>query len=346
MAIKKTLEDTLPLPNAGGRIPQLGFGVWQSPPEMCMLSCLEALRAGYRHIDTAQIYGNEAEVGDAVRRSGLTREAVFITTKIMFAAETPEDTYARCCASVQKLGRRADYDDEEASDDPAAYVDLFLVHSPLGGSAKRALLWKTLERLHAEGRARAIGVSNFGIGQIESMRTYAAPGLWPPAVNQIELHPWSQQREIVAYCVKQGIVVEAYCPLVRGHKTSDPTLAALAKKHSSNGQDDSRIVTPSHILLRYALQRGWVPLPKSDTPARIRANADLYHFELDAEDMKTLDELDQGAAGSILIAVRNGDNADNENPFGGGRGQGRGRGRGGSGRGGFGGRGGWGGRGG
>lgn len=148
--------------------------------------------------------------------------------------------------------------------------------------------------MHEEGKARSIGVSNFGVGHIEEMKQYAK--IWPPHVNQIELHPWCQQRTIVDYCQKHGIIVEAYCPLVRNQKASDPTLNKIAEKYQK---------TTAQILVRYCLQKNWVPLPKSDTPSRIVANADVYGFELEKSDMETLDGLDQGSRGAIVQAVTN-----------------------------------------
>lgn len=189
-----------------------------------------------------------------------------------------------CVESVAKLD----------SSGPDGYVDLFLVHSPNRGPDARKEMWLALERLHADGRARAIGVSNFGIGHIERLRDFAS--VWPPHVNQLELHPWAQQRDVVAYCQKNGIVVQAYCPIVRNQKAGDPTVAAIADKHQ---------VTPNQILIRYSLQKGWVPLPKSDNPARIKANADVYGFQLDGDDMAALDGLDEGDAGAIVQAADN-----------------------------------------
>ncbi|KAL8706836.1 MAG: hypothetical protein Q9225_007906 [Loekoesia sp. 1 TL-2023] len=222
-------------------------------------------------------------MGEAVRQSGIPRSEVFLTTKILSSGGSPEKTYQKCLESVKNI-------------DPSenGYVDLFLIHSPSSGSAGRKEMWQALERLAEEKRARSIGVSNFGIGHIEEMKKYAK--IWPPQVNQIELHPWCQQREIVDYCSSQKIVVEAYCPLVRNMKAHDETLVSISKKHSK---------TTGQTLIRYCLQKGWVPLPKSDTPSRIEANADVYDFNLDQEDMERLDGLDQGAQGAIVEAVRN-----------------------------------------
>ncbi|KAI6752372.1 hypothetical protein HG530_013741 [Fusarium avenaceum] len=279
--MERSQSDTLPLANSV-EIPQLGFGVYLSPPETCVNSCLTALEAGYRHIDTAQYYGNEAEVGQAVQKSTVDRNDVFLTTKVLEAAGSVDLTYAKCVESIKKL------------DPESGHVDLFLIHSPNPGAAKRKEMWLALERLYEEGKAKSIGVSNFGIKHIEELKQFAK--VWPPHVNQIELHPWNQQREAVEYCEKNNIVVEAYSPLVRNQKADDKTLNSIADKHK---------VTPSKVLIRYCLQKNWVPLPKSDTPDRIRANIDVFEFDLDDKDMKTLDDLDEGAAGAIVQAVDN-----------------------------------------
>jgi diketogulonate reductase-like aldo/keto reductase len=167
------ITDTLPLPKSSERIPRLGFGVYRSPPNQCKQSVRKALDAGYRHIDTAQFYANEAEVGEALRDSGMPREEVFITTKILSPAASIEATYDKLLASVHKISG------------PDGYVDLFLIHSSSSGSAGRKMLWQALEKLHAEGKAKSIGVSNFGVGHIEEMRSYAQ--VFPPHVNQIEV---------------------------------------------------------------------------------------------------------------------------------------------------------------
>ncbi|KAL8848623.1 MAG: hypothetical protein Q9221_006348 [Calogaya cf. arnoldii] len=282
MSPKLSLSSTIPLANSKYSIPRLGFGIYQSPTDVCVKSCLTALRAGYRHIDSAQFYRNESEMGEAVRQSGIPRSEVYLTTKILSAGGSPEKTYQKCLESVKAI------------DPSEGYVDLFLIHSPSPGSAKRKEMWQALEKLVEEKKARSIGVSNFGIGHINEMKDYAK--IWPPQVNQIELHPWNQQREIVEYCRNNNIVIEAYCPLVRNNKAYEENLVAIAKKHDK---------TTGHVLIRYCLQKDWVPLPKSDTPSRIEANADLYGFELDGEDMSTLGGLDQGPRGAIVQAVKN-----------------------------------------
>lgn len=174
MSAQLAITDLLPLPKCSTGIPRLGFGVYQSSPSQCVQSCLHALRAGYRHIDTAQFYANEAEVGRAVRDSGIKRSDVFLTTKILSAAGSVQKSYERCLASVEKIDPGKD-----------GYVDLFLIHSPNCGMEKRKEMWLALERLYDEGKVRSIGVSNFGIGHIEEMKDYAK--VWPPHVNQIEV---------------------------------------------------------------------------------------------------------------------------------------------------------------
>ncbi|KAF2206034.1 aldo-keto reductase [Delitschia confertaspora ATCC 74209] len=281
---KPIISEALPLLNSPHRIPPLGFGVYQSHGSKCVASCLKAFSTGYRLVDTAQYYGNEAQVGHAVRESGLARSDIFITSKILSPGEDVDATYARIEASVRKLDSRKE----------GGYVDLFLIHSPNGGSASRKLMWLALERAKSLGKVHDIGVSNYGIGHIEEMREYATT--WPPVVNQIELHPWCQQRETVAFCTAHNIVIEAYCPLVRNQKAGDATLVGIA---AAKGK------SPGQVLLRWSLQKGWVPLPKSDSPVRIEENADIFSFKLSREEMAALDGLDRGRSGAIVQAVTN-----------------------------------------
>lgn len=178
-ASKRAITDLLTLPN-GVKIPQLGFGVYQSPTDVCVNSCLAALKVGYRHIDTAQIYGNEAEVGEALKQCNIPRSELFISTKILSAAGSVDKSYQKCAESVKKI------------DEKNGYVDAFLVHSPNSGSAKRKEMWLALERLYEEGKTRSIGVSNYGIKHIEEMKQYAK--VWPPHINQIEVSQLTIQR--------------------------------------------------------------------------------------------------------------------------------------------------------
>ncbi|ETN40394.1 uncharacterized protein HMPREF1541_04671 [Cyphellophora europaea CBS 101466] len=268
-------------------MPRLGFGVYRSDPSVCQTSSVSAIRAGYRHIDSAQFYRNEAEVGQAVIESGVPRSEIFSTTKILSAGGSVDASYRKCVESVRKL--------DPGEDGSGGYVDLFLIHSPNSGREGRREMWLALERLWAEGKAKAIGVSNWGIGHIKEMQEYAT-AVWPPHVEQIELHPWCQQRELVAYCEKLGTVVQAYCPIVRNYKANDGTLKGLAAK---NGRSTAQ------VLVRWSLQKGYVPLVKSDNEGRIKENADVFSWELTEEDMNVLDALDEGEAGSIVQVAKN-----------------------------------------
>lgn len=346
-----TINSTLPLQTDPLiTIPILGFGIYQSTQSQCVQSCQTALSLGYRHIDSAQFYGNEAEMGEAVRRSGIPRRDVFLTTKIMSPGGSPEKTYRKCVESVRRVsgtGEGGGAKGNEAGKKEEGYVDLFLIHTASGGSAARKEMWVALERLLAEGKTRAIGVSNYGVGHIEEMKEYAR--VWPPHVNQLEvsklssllfslvsstvlslffpfpplplllrlfinlpnlqLHPWCQQRTITAYCVRNNIVIQAYSPLVRNRKSSSPALVSVAQSHirsSTSSPSSNKPTTPTQVLIRYSLQKGWIPLPKSDNPQRIEENSDVFGWELSAEEMRTLDELDQGDRGAIVQAVRNG----------------------------------------
>ncbi|KAH8663603.1 putative aldo-keto reductase [Tricladium varicosporioides] len=285
MASKLKFTDLLVLPNSSVKIPRIGFGVYLSEPGKCVASCQAALRAGYRHIDTAEYYANEKEVGEAVRKSGLKRSDVFITTKILYPGGSVEKNYERMLDSILKING-----DSNAN----SYVDLFLIHTGNMSSVDRGQIWTAMERLLEEGRIKAIGVSNWGIGKIEELKSFAK--IYPPHVNQIELHPFCQQREVVEFCQKNGIVIEAYCPLIRNQKANDPILKEIAEAHKKK---------TTQILVRYCLQKGWVPLPKSDTPSRIIENTDVYDFELSEKEMATLDGLDQGRKGAIVEAVVN-----------------------------------------
>ena len=277
------ITDTLPLYSSAVKIPKLGFGVYESPPTQCTTSCLNALSAGYRHIDTAQYYMNESEVGEALKQTDVPRSEIFVTTKILAAGGSVQKSYQKCVDSIQKI------------DSENGYVDLFLIHSTSGGKQKRKELWLALEQLHTEGKAKSIGVSNWGTGHIEEMASYANE-VKTPHVNQIELHPWCQQSKIVDYCQRNKIVIEAYSPLVRNYKANDETLLRIAKECGKS---------TTQVLVRWCLQRGFVPLPKSDHPAYIKENADVYDFELSAENMKTLNNLDRSERGAIVQWVDN-----------------------------------------
>ena len=278
-----TIETKLIL-NDGNLIPQLGLGVWQaSAGATCEAAVLAALAAGYRLIDTAAMYGNEESVGAAIRKSGIPRENIFVTTKLWNSDHgNPERALDR---SLRKL--RLDY------------VDLYLIHYPV---RERRLSWRSLEALQAEGKARSIGVSNFTIRHLTEL---LAQTNTVPAVNQVEFHPYLYQRDLLDFCAGKGIVIEAYSPLTKGARLNDPKLVAVAKNYSTaepppapsrsrlpfvnNLFPRSQSKSTPQILIRWALKRGLVVIPKSANRRRIFENADVFDFEITAEDMQLLD---------------------------------------------------------
>ncbi|CAM1505345.1 Fc.00g109820.m01.CDS01 [Cosmosporella sp. VM-42] len=276
---KMSLDDRVLLANTNVSMPRLGFGVYKIKGGRCTQACVDALAAGYRHIDSAQLYRNETQVGDAVRESKLARKDIFLTTKIGIAKGDDEKTYRSALSSVEKLAGEH------------GYVDLFLIHVPGSRKEHRKELWRALERLYAKGRAKSIGVSNFRVQHIKELQEYAT--VWPPHVNQIELHPWCQQRELVEYCKANRITIQAYSPLATGANLDNAKLKIIAGRHGKS---------PAQVLIRYSLQKGWVPLPKSENYHRIVENTKVFDFEIDTDDMKTLDELDQGSAGARFPA--------------------------------------------
>ncbi|KAG1742127.1 NADP-dependent oxidoreductase domain-containing protein [Suillus lakei] len=225
-----------------------------------------------RHVDSAQAYRNETAVGEAVRDSGIDRGELFITTKCISQNHGYQSTLKGVDESLAKFGFE--------------YLDLFLIHDPYSGTERRLATYRALQDARNAGKIRSIGVSNYGIKHLEEI---ADAKYDMPAVNQIELHPFCQQRPIVDYCREHSIVVQAYCPIIRG-KMDHPIIQTIAQNH---GRDAAQ------VLLRWSLQKGFVPLPKSATPERIRSNAQLYDFELEPEEMEQLDGLDRGKEGSI-----------------------------------------------
>jgi len=259
---------TLPL-NTGRRIPQIGLGVWQAARgKQTQQAVLTALRLGYRHIDTAHLYGNEEDVGRAVRASELPREEIFVTTKLWNDDHGYDAAQRAFDRSLARLG--------------LDYVDLYLIHWPVPG--RRRDSWRALEKIFADGRARAIGVSNYMRPHLSELLDHAKT---VPAADQIEITPYLQHRETRAYCKKHGIVVEAYSPLTRGEKLEDPRLVEIAREVER---------TAAQVLLRWSVQSGLVPLPKSVRPARIEENSKLFDFELDKSAMSRLDALEEGLA--------------------------------------------------
>jgi len=251
-------------------MPYLGLGVFQNND--CLPACLAALKHGYIHIDTAQVYRNEADVGKAIRESGVNREDIFVTTKVIHSVPGYQAALAVVEESLAKLG--------------SSYIDLYLVHSPILGKARRLQLYRALLQKKAEGKIRSVGVSNYAPKHIEEIRQ---AGYELPSVNQIELHPFCQQKEIVEYDEKHGIVTSAYCPLVRGN-FNNPVLQEVARRVNKD---------PSQVLIRWSIQRGYVPLPKSSNPERVVSNADIYDFMLSDDDMAKLNGLDRGKGGAV-----------------------------------------------
>ncbi|MGH7192486.1 MAG: aldo/keto reductase [Candidatus Saccharimonadales bacterium] len=244
----------------GHRIPQVGLGTWKLPEEAYMKAFNAAVQAGYRHFDTAQAYGNEELLGEAWHKAGLKREELFITTKI----NVTNFGYGRAKSAFDRSLKNIRTD----------YVDLLLLHFPVPLLRKKS--WQALEEIQADGKARSIGVSNYTIHHLEEMQDYAKVS---PVVNQIELHVFLQQPELVKYCQDHDITLEAYSPLAHGTPMDDTTILRLARKHDR---------TYAQIMLRWCLQKGFVVIPKSATPSRIMENIELFDFELDDKDMAEL----------------------------------------------------------
>lgn len=266
MAGQWTIDSTLPL--AGGvEIPILGLGVYQSRPGEETRAAVEAaLSLGYRHVDTARVYGNERDVGAAIAESGLPRDRIFVTTKLWNSDHGYDAALRACDASLARLG--------------LAQLDLYLVHWPV--AELRRETWRAMERIRAEGKARAIGVSNYTIRHLEDLLAHASE---PPVVNQVEFHPFLYQRDLLEWCRRQGIQLEGYAPLVKGQRLGDPVIGAIARKHRK---------TPAQILVRWSVEHEVVVIPKSVHPERVAENANVFDFRLDAEDLAALDALDEG----------------------------------------------------
>ncbi|MFJ8276917.1 aldo/keto reductase [Streptomyces griseoviridis] len=255
--------------NNGVEMPQLGFGVWQVPDDEAERAVATALESGYRSIDTAAIYGNEEGTGRAIAASGLPREDVFVTTKLWNSDQGYDSTLRAFDTSLAKLGLK--------------YVDLYLIHWPAPDRDSYVDTYKAFERLHADGRVRAIGVSNF---LPEHLKRLLDETSVVPAVNQIELHPQLQQRELRELHAEHGIATEDWSPLGSGKGLLEvPALVAIAQKHER---------TPAQVVVRWHLQVGNIVIPKSVTPSRIKENIDVFDFSLDAEDLAAISALDEG----------------------------------------------------
>jgi 2,5-diketo-D-gluconate reductase A len=257
----------------GATIPQLGFGVFQIPPEDTKEAVLKAFETGYRHIDTAQMYGNEKEVGEAIAESGLAREEIFVTTKLNNNNHRPEDVRSSFDESLQKLG--------------LDHVNLFLIHWPMPGEydGDYVSTWKTMVELRDAGKTTSVGVSNFEPDHLE--RIVEETGQ-VPVINQIEVHPYFANDTARAATAKHGALVEAWSPIAQGDVLGDDTLQAIA--------DDVNRST-AQVALRWHIQRGDIVFPKSVTPKRIESNFALFDFELDEDQMARISQLDRGEDG-------------------------------------------------
>ena len=250
----------------GTEMPMLGLGTYQSPPGNATLEAVTyALKTGYRLVDTAKLYDNEKEVGEAIRKSGVPREEVFVTTKLWNSDHGYDAAMRAFNASLKRL----DLD----------YVDLYLIHWPVPG--KRGDSWKALAKLLNDGLCRSIGVSNYNINHLDEL---LAESDIVPAVNQVEFSPFLYQEELLRFCRRNKIQLEAYAPLTKGYKLADPRLKAVAAKYSR---------TPAQVMIRWGLQHEVVEIPKSVKPERIVENSRVFDFEISEEDMKALNALNE-----------------------------------------------------
>lgn len=272
--------DTFTL-NNGVTIPQLGFGVFQTPPDETRDAVTAALQAGYRHIDTAAAYGNERQVGEAIAASGIDRRDVFVETKIWISDYGYDETLHAFDKSARKLG--------------LDQIDLLILHQALPGEFdKTREAYRALEKLLADGKVRSIGVSNFMVEHLNQLMDTATV---IPAINQIELHPYFQQPEVQAADAERGILTQAWSPIGgitfyrnsgHGNTLEDPTIGAIAKKHAKS---------PAQVMLRWHIQEGRSVIPKSTKPARIAENIDVFDFELSSDELSAIDALDTGHRG-------------------------------------------------
>ena len=259
---------TLPM-NNGVQIPQLGFGVFLVPDTETQAVVRTALKAGYRHLDTAKLYQNEAGVGAAIAESGIPREELFVTTKVWNSEQGFDSAMASFDASMERLGLEV--------------LDLLLIHWPAPGLNRYVDTWRAFEKLYAEGRVRAIGVSNFQVAHLQRLFDETSV---VPAINQIELHPLLPQAELRAFHAEHGILTEAWSPLARGGPVlTDPVIGEIAERVDR---------TPAQVILRWHIELGNVVIPKSVTPARIQENFDIFDFSLTEEDLEAIAGLETG----------------------------------------------------
>ncbi|GIN73899.1 oxidoreductase [Bacillus sp. J14TS2] len=254
--------------NNGLRAPQLGYGVWKVPNEEAENAVTQALEAGYRLVDTAKIYGNEVGVGQALAKSSLSREDIFLTTKVWNADQGYETTLKAMDESLEKLG--------------LDYVDLYLIHWPTPKFDTYVETYKALEKLYKDGRTKAIGVCNFDIEHLQRIMDECDV---VPAVNQVECHPYLQQKELKQFCKEHGIYLESYSPLMNGTKViEDPVIQEIAKQHGK---------TPAQVILRWHVQTDVMVIPKTVTPSRMKENLDVFDFTLSDTEMEKIASLDR-----------------------------------------------------
>ncbi|KAL8688649.1 MAG: hypothetical protein Q9218_005492 [Villophora microphyllina] len=259
---------------SGYEIPALGFGVYQTPADVAEDVVLHSFKVGYRHVDSARAYRNEGPCAEAIKKCGIPRGEIFFTSKVPPRSMGYDQTKASIKSSFSQTG--------------LDYIDLYLIHAPYGGKEARQGAWRALVEAQQAGQIRSIGVSNYGVHHLDELETYikeleAHDGKGKGgqiSVGQWEVHPWLPRPDIVEWCERRGVVVQAYCPIVRNERSNEPVLQPIMKKHGK---------TACQVLLRWSLQNGLVPLPKSVTLSRIEENADIYDFELTAEEMKSLE---------------------------------------------------------
>jgi 2,5-diketo-D-gluconate reductase A len=261
--------------NDGNHIPQLGFGTYQVPAEETAATVRTALEVGYRHIDTAQMYGNEKGVGQGIHDAGLDRGQVFITSKLNNGFHRPDDARRTFSDTLRELG--------------TDYIDLFLIHWPLPTlyDGDFVSTWKTLEEFKADGRARSIGVSNFAIHHLQELARETAV---TPAVNQIEVHPYFANDELRAYGTEHNIVTEGWSPIARGKVFGDPVVQRIARATGAH---------PAQVVLRWHIERGDVVFPKTMQRQRMQENFEIFDFEINDEEIEALTALDRGEAGRM-----------------------------------------------
>ena len=259
--------------NDGNTIPQLGFGVFQIKPDQTAAAVRSALEVGYRHIDTAEMYGNEKQVGQGIRDAGLDRSEVFITSKLNNGYHRPDDARRAFDGTLSALG--------------SDYVDLFLIHWPLPTlyDGDFVSTWNVLEEFAKDGRARSIGVSNFQVAHLDRL---AEGSQTVPAVNQVEAHPYFTNDEVRGYDHEHGIVTEAWSPIAQGKVLDDGVITRIAESHGK---------TPAQVVLRWHIQRGDIVFPKSVHPERMKSNFDIFDFSLEDDEMGAITGLDRGEPG-------------------------------------------------